>query len=49
MDKKLLTSLIKFIFSLFKSESKELYHSLEMRRPQNLDEQELRKKLRLIP
>lgn len=49
MDKKLLASLIKFVFNFFKSESKEHYLSLEMRRPQNLEEQEIRKKLRLIP
>ncbi len=47
MDKNLFQKVYSMIFRLLKRESKELYYSLEMRRPQNLEEKELLKKLRI--
>lgn len=48
MDQKLLVIFVKRFLKFFKRESKEVFLSLEMRRPQNLDEREQLKKLRLM-
>ena len=47
MDKNLFQKICSMIFRLVKKESKELYYTLEMRRPQNLEEKEHLKKLRI--
>lgn len=49
MDRQVLTRFLKFFMRFIKKETKELYFSLEMRRPQNLEEKEHLKKLHLSP
>lgn len=47
MEKQVLARFLTFFMRFIKKETKELYFHLEMKRPQNLEEKELLKKLQL--
>jgi len=49
MRQNLVVLFFRRFFKFLKKENKELYLSLEMRRPQNLEDREQLKKLHLIP